>query len=99
MNVSNLLLLPNNKTKRTINIVLDEAHATVSRPALFVVIPNNILIVRVRVFRQKALNQVPGFFSREPEDDMELVRVPGVHSNRVSSLRCHVLELEEIVWH
>lgn len=43
-----------------------ESHASISRPALLVVVADNVLIVRIRVFRQVSLDQVSSFFCCEP---------------------------------
>lgn len=54
------------KLNSQVDIMLHQSHAGISRPALLVVVTDNVLIVRVRVFCQIPLNQVPGLISREP---------------------------------
>lgn len=65
-----------NHDKRTcidsqINVVLHQPHARVAGPALLVVVADNVLIVRVRMLRQVALDQIAGFFSGKPTKQMQ----------------------------
>ena len=82
-----------------VDIVLDEPHPAVTRPALLVVVPNQILVVRIRVGAQVSLDQVARFIGRESEHDMYLVDVTRVQPDRVTSLGGRVTELQEIVGH
>ena len=43
-----------------------ESHARVARPTLLVVVSDDVLVVRVGMFRQVALDQVSRFLRREP---------------------------------
>lgn len=49
-----------------VDVVFHEPHAGVTRPAFLVVITHDVLIVRVRMLRQVALDQVTCFFCTEP---------------------------------
>ena len=49
-----------------VDVVLHESHAGVPRPALLVVVANDVLVVGVGVLREVALDQVPGLLRREP---------------------------------
>lgn len=46
--------------------MLHKPHARVSRPALLVVVPDNVLVVGVGMLGQVALDQVASFFGCEP---------------------------------
>ena len=65
-----------------IDIMLHQTHSGVSWPALLVVVADNVLIVRVRVFGEISLDEVPSFFGSESEEDVELVHVSGVQPAR-----------------
>ena len=43
-----------------------ESHASISRPALLVVVADDVLVVGVRVLREVPLNELPSLLSREP---------------------------------
>lgn len=45
-----------------------QPHASITWPALLVVVTHNVLIVGVRVLREVPLNQISGLVSREPEE-------------------------------
>ena len=49
-----------------IHVVLHESHAGITRPALLVVVADDVLVVRVRMLGQVALDQVTCFFGRKP---------------------------------
>ena len=49
-----------------IDVVFHESHPRVTRPTLFVVITDDVLIVRVGMFRQVSLDQVSRFLGRKP---------------------------------
>lgn len=73
-------ILPHESTNRTwqtildipeyctskINVMFHESHTSITRPALLVVVSNNVLIVRVRVFSEVTLDEITGFFSCKP---------------------------------
>ena len=81
-----------------VDVVLHQAHARVARPALLVVVADNVLVVRIRVLRQVALDQVARLLCGETEQDVELVDVARVQADRVPRLACgEVAEGEEVV--
>ena len=49
-----------------VHIMFHQPHPGVTRPALLVVVPDNILVVGVRVHRQVPLDEVPCLFRCEP---------------------------------
>lgn len=50
--------------------MLHQSHASITGPALLVVVTHNVLIVRVWVLCEIPLYQVPGFISRKPRGPM-----------------------------
>lgn len=51
-----------------VDVVFHEAHACIARPALLVVVADDILVVRVWVFCEIALDQISCLFRREPSN-------------------------------
>eukprot|EP00123_Amoebidium_parasiticum_P018099 comp24100_c1_seq1/m.43516 comp24100_c1_seq1/g.43516 ORF comp24100_c1_seq1/g.43516 comp24100_c1_seq1/m.43516 type:complete len:578 (+) comp24100_c1_seq1:3557-5290(+) len=82
-----------------VHVVLHQAHALVTWPALLVVVAHDVLVVGVGVLRQVLLDQVPALLGREPEEDVHTVDVARVQTDRVPYLRLHILIGEEVVWH
>ena len=80
-----------------IHVVLHQTHATVARPALLVHIPHDVLVVRIRVLRQEALNQILRLFRREAEHHVHLIHVSCVQADRVARLRFRVVEAAVLV--
>lgn len=74
-----------------------ESHATIFRPALFVIIPNNIFIVRIWVFSQESLHQLSRFISYEFENNVDVVNITHVHSDGVAGLDLDGFEKHELV--
>ena len=58
-----------------VNIVFDEPHATIPGSAALVVIADDIIVCRVWIGTEVALNEVSGLIRREPEQDAESVDV------------------------
>ena len=55
-----------------VDVVLHEPHPGVARPALLVVVADDVLVVRVGMFRQVALYQVPRLLCRKPVNQTSL---------------------------
>ena len=79
--------------------MLHQSHARVPRPALLVVVPDHVLVVGIRVFREVPLNEIFCFFRGEPEEHVDLIDVPAVKADRVPRLRAHVAVGDELVGH
>ena len=58
--------------------MLHESHAAVARPALLVVVAHDVLVVRVGVLGQVALNQIPRRFRVKLEQNEHLFRTSKV---------------------
>jgi hypothetical protein len=82
-----------------VHIVLNEPHTTVARPATLVVVPNDVIIRRIGVSAEIPLDEVAGLLSSEPEEDVELVDVTRVETNRMAGLRGRIAILQEVVRH
>ena len=61
-----------------------ESHASISRPALLVVVANNILVVGVRMFGEVPLNELPSLLSCEPANRHRESRCQGGWQGTVS---------------
>ena len=79
--------------------MLHQSHARVPRPALLVVVPDHVLVVGIRVFREVPLDEIFRLFRGEPEEHVDLVNVPAVQADRVPRLRVHVPVGDELVGH
>ncbi len=55
-----------------VDIVLHEPHASISGPALLVVVPHNVLVVGIGMLGEVALDEILGLLSCEAEHDMHL---------------------------
>ena len=82
-----------------VHVRLHEAHAGVAWPALFVVVADDVLVVRVGVFRQVALHQLLGLLGGEAQVEVHAVDVARVQPDGMGHLRRHVLERQEVVGH
>ena len=82
-----------------VHVVLHEAHARVAGPALLVVVPDEVLVVRVGVLGEVPLDQILRLLRGEPEQDVQLVHVPAVQPDRVPRLRARVAVVDELVGH
>lgn len=69
-----------------VDIVLHEPHASISGPALLVVVPHNVLVVGVRMLCEVALDQILGLLSCEAEHDVHLQCILSLqHINQFSA--------------
>lgn len=59
-----------------VDVMLHQSHASISGPALLVVVTYNVLIVRVRMLSQVPLNQIPGLISRKSGIILQLFNNP-----------------------
>ena len=78
--------------------MLDETHATISRPAALVVVPDNVVVGRVRVGAQITLNEVSCLIG-EAEEYEQMINVTGVQVDGVTNLCRRVMLLQEVVGH
>lgn len=93
-----LLDVPEDRSSE-IDIVLDETHTTVSRPAALVVIADDIVVGRVRICTEVPLNEVPSLFSCKAEQDVEPIDVARIEADWVARFGYGVAILQEIVGH
>ena len=49
-----------------VDVVFHESHPGITRPALLVVVAHDVFVVRIRMFRQVALDQVSCLFCTKP---------------------------------
>lgn len=74
-----------------------QSHSAVFRPAFLVVITDYILVVRVWVFSQKPLNKLSGIIRCKLENDVQVINISHVHSNRMPSLNLYRLKKHELI--
>ncbi|KAI3486863.1 hypothetical protein L1887_49501 [Cichorium endivia] len=82
-----------------VDVVFDEAHARVARPALAVVVADHVAVVRIRVGGEVSLDEVARLVGGEAVEDVDAVDVARVEAHRVSCLGGGIAELEEAVGH
>ena len=80
-----------------VDVVLHEAHARVARPALFVVVADDVLVVGVGVLGEVALDQLLGLLGREAVQHKDAVDVARVESYRMAHLGGERAEREKVV--
>ena len=69
-----------------VDIVLHEPHASISGPALLVVVPHNVLVVGIRMLCEVALDEILGLLSCEAEHDVHLQCMLSLqHINQLSA--------------
>ncbi len=82
-----------------INIVLDQPHTTVARPAAFIVIPNVVVVRRIWLGGKVTLNQITSFVDGESEENVEAIHITGIQANGMASFSGRVAVLEEVIGH
>jgi len=92
-----VLHVPEDSTTQ-VDIMSHQSHSRITRPALLVLVADDILEVRVWLLRQEALDKVSRLVSGEAPEYPDLVNVTGVESDRVAVLGVSVSELQEVVW-
>lgn len=80
-----------------VDIVFHESHSAVLGPALFVVVPDYVFVVGVRVLSQKPLHQLTGLISDKLEDNVYVIDVAHIHSNGMTSFDLNRFEKHEFV--
>ena len=70
-----------------VHVVLHQTHARVTRPALFVVVADDVLVVRIGMLGQVALDEVLGLVGAEAQQHVHAVDVAAVQAYRMSLLR------------
>lgn len=80
-----VLYFPENSSSK-IDIMLHQSHSAVFRPAFFVIVTNNILVVWIRILGKESLNQLSGLIRYKSENNINMINVTHVHSYGVSGL-------------
>lgn len=93
-----LLNIPVNGSSK-INIMLDESHAAIPRPAALIVVANDIVISRIGIGREVALDEVTGFISTEPKQDVESVDIARVETDGMTCFSSRIAILKEVIRH
>lgn len=93
-----LLDVPVNGSSK-INIMLDESHAAIPRPAALIVVANDVVISRIRIGGEIALDEITGFISTEPKQDVESVNVTRVETDGMTCFSSRITILKEVIRH
>ena len=93
-----LLDVPEHRTTK-VDVVLDEAHAAVARPALAIRVADEVGVVGIRVGAEVALDEVARLLRSEAEEDVYPVDITRVEADGVTCLRSNVAVLQEVVRH
>ena len=80
-----------------VHVVLHQTHARIPGPTLLVVVAHNVLVVRVRMLGQIALDEVACLVRIETEEDPHFVNVAAIQANWVASLCGDIFEGQELV--
>jgi len=75
--------------------MLDDSHAAVPQPTAFIVVANDV-INRIRIGGEVTLDEVTGFISTEPKQDVEPVNVARVEMMCFGS---QITILKEVIGH
>ena len=76
--------------------MFDRVHAAVTRPAMLVVVPNNIVVGWIRVGTEIPLSKVARFICGKAEEDVEPVHVARVETDRMPCFGPGVTELKAL---
>ena len=90
-----VLDVPENGTTK-VDIVLDETHTAVTRPALLVVVSEDVGVVRVGLSREISLNEIARLLLREAEEDVNTIDVSRVETDGVTDLGSLVAECQAV---
>jgi hypothetical protein len=78
--------------------VFHKTHSGVPRPTLFVVIADNVLVVRVGMFGEVALDEVSRLIGIESQKYPNFFDVSAIESDWMGILRDNVFECKKLVW-
>lgn len=90
------LYVPKNGASK-IHVMLHQTHPGVAWPALFVVVADDVLIVRVGMFCEIALDEISSFVCREAEEDPDAFHIATIESDRVGRLRSDIFERKKLI--
>ena len=82
-----------------IDVMFHQSHSSISWPAFFVVVSDNVFIVGIRMFGQVPLNQITSFFGSKSEKHVNTIHVPRKQSNGMRNFRIDVLESQKVIGH
>mmetsp|Transcript_4453 Transcript_4453/g.3945 ORF Transcript_4453/g.3945 Transcript_4453/m.3945 type:complete len:530 (-) Transcript_4453:1161-2750(-) len=80
-----------------VHVVLHEAHASIARPALLVVVANHILVVGVGVLAEEALDEIFLLLMREFEHNVHTLNVSAVEPDRMLDLSRDRIKAQKVV--
>ena len=74
-----------------------QPHPRIPRPALFALVADDILKVRIGLFCQEALDEITRLLGGKSQEDPYLVNVPRIQTDMMLRLSIAVTELQEVV--
>jgi hypothetical protein len=89
---------PENRATK-IHVRFHETHSAILRPTLLIVIPDNILIIGVWIFRQESLHQISRILRAEPKYKVHFLNVSAIKPYRVSGFYRRIFESHKFIGH
>ena len=75
-----------------------QSHSAILRPTLLIVVANNILVVWVGIFCQESLDEFPSFISSKLEQNIEVINISQVESDRMLNFQLNTLINHELIF-
>ena len=79
-----------------VDVVLHQTHSTVARPALLVVVADDVLVIWIGMLGQVVLDEIPAFVGREAEHDEDAIDVATVQPDRMAGFDVDALEPQKV---
>ena len=89
--------LPEDSSSK-INIMFHESHSTIFGPTFFIIVTNDVLIVRIGILSKESLNQFSGLISHKPENYLNMIDISHIHSDRMTCLNFNGLKEDELIF-
>ena len=85
-------------TSSKVDIMFHQSHPTIFRPTFSIVIPNYILVIWIRIFSQISLDKFPCFIICKFEQNVKMVNIPQVYSNRMLCFKFYRFVYHELIF-
>lgn len=79
--------------------MLHQSHSSITGPTFFVVVTDDVFVIRIWMFGEVALNQISCFFGGKAEENVNSIDVATEQTNRMVCFGWRVLEGQKIVRH
>jgi len=77
--------------------MLHEPHSTVFGPTFFIIVSYDIFVIRIRILRQESLNKLSRLIRSKLENDVNMINISHVHSDRMTRLNFYGLKEHELI--